>query len=127
VTICRDAGEITEIDVGEKPLDLVFFDCHAYAAQMEVHRRLSQSGIITDRTVLVLHDNNLLPSRFVASYPVEDGWRHIEVEPRMVNEFKKMGYDIFCLHTEMSVHSEELPYRWGLTIARRFKPLVVRD
>ena len=45
----------------------------------------------------------------------------------MVNKFKEMGYDIFCLHTEMSMHSAELPYRWGLTIARRFKPLGVRD
>jgi predicted O-methyltransferase YrrM len=128
VTIRGDASRLTEVDVGGRPLDLVFFDCHAYEAQMETWRRLSHRGIITDKTVLALHDTNLHPKNlFEPSYAVEDGWRHIETEAKMVNEFKRVGYDVLCFHTQMSSHSDKLPYRWGITICSRFKPLQVRE
>jgi hypothetical protein len=92
VTIRGDAARLTAADIGEKPLDLVFFDCHAYETQMETWRRLSHLGIITDKTALALHDTNLHPKNFSEpSYAVEDGRRHIETEAKMVNEFKRVG------------------------------------
>jgi len=127
-TIQKDINTIEEFDVHSAPLDLVFFDCHYYEGQMNAFWRLSHAGIITDRTVIALHDTNLFPSEIFPSKEVEGGWRHIHEEAMMVNEFKKWGYDIFCFHTDMRVHSdpaENLPYRWGLTIASRFKPLAL--
>jgi hypothetical protein len=66
-------------DVGSAPLDLVFFDAHVYVAQMDAFLRLSRAGIITDETVIGLHDTNLHPTQPAPwAYPVEGGWVHQE-------------------------------------------------
>ncbi len=44
----------------------------------------------------------------------------------MVNEFKSLGYDVMCFHTDMKVHAdkdEDLQYWWGLVLASRFHML----
>lgn len=126
VTIQRDARYISADDVDRKPIDLLFFDCHNYNVQMEMYRRLLRERVISADTVIALHDTNLHPRQVVPwACPIEDGWMHVSDERLMVNDFKRSGYDVFCFHTQMAVHSKDLPYRHGLTIARRFKTLNV--
>jgi predicted O-methyltransferase YrrM len=134
IAIQRDAGSICPADVDETPLDLVFFDCHVYDAQMAMFHRLRAAGMITSRTVLALHDTNLHPGPIepwpfetpAETYEIAPGqWVHQKVERQMVNDFKIMGYDVLNLDTEISAHGRHLPYRHGLSIARIFKSLRV--
>lgn len=123
ITIQKDASLVGPPDVRGEALDLVFFDCHHYEAQMALFQHLRAAAMITENTVLALHDTNLYPRKVVPwSYQVEGGWVHQEVERRMVNDFHSMGYDVFVLGTKAAAHE---PLRKGLTIARMFKPLLV--
>jgi predicted O-methyltransferase YrrM len=126
VTIHKDARNLVASDVGGVPLELMFFDCHMYREQFECYHNARRNGIVTDDTVLAFHDTNLHPTQTVNwAYPIEEGWVHQDAERRMVNDFKRMGYDIFALGTSMSAHSPLLPYRHGITVAKKFKPFVV--
>ena len=120
-TILKDAATVVAEDVDYLPLDLVFFDCHLYDGQMELFFELRRSGVVTDATVLALHDTNLHPHKFVESaYLAEPcGFVHQIVERQMVNDFKEMGYDAFSLHTKLAYHGPHLPYRHGVTILSR--------
>ena len=123
VSIVCDAGKITEIDVDEKPLDLVFpSDCHAYDAQMEMHRAFLRFRGSSPTEPCWLYTIRIRsPTRFVASYPVEDGWRHIEGRAdEWSTEFKKMGYDdILPAYGDVRAFRGALRIGAGLTIARR--------
>ncbi len=59
--VMRDAAKIGALDIGNTPLDLIFFDCHDYAAQMTLLHRLWDADMITSRTVIALHDTNFIP------------------------------------------------------------------
>lgn len=123
ITIQKDATLVGSLDVGGDPLDLVFFDCHHYEGQMAMFQRLRADGMITADTVLALHDTNLHPRKIEPwSYQVEGGWVHQKTERRMVNDFHRMGYDVFVLGTKAAANE---PMRKGVTIARMFKPLLV--
>jgi hypothetical protein len=124
VPILMDACEITPEAVGAQPLDLVFFDCHMFDAQMQLFSRLSNGGMITDRTVLAFHDTNLHPRKKVQwAYQVEGGWVHQSAERRMVNELRTRGYDAISLDTTPESHGPDLPYRHGLAIMKKFRSL----
>jgi predicted O-methyltransferase YrrM len=126
VTIQKDAGLVTAADVSNAPLDLLFFDCHDYKAQFECYHNAKREGILTDDTVLAFHDTNFHPTQTVPwAYPVEEGWVHQDVERRMVNDFKRMGYDVFVLGTSMKSHGPHLPYRHGITLAKKLKPFIL--
>lgn len=131
-TIRKDAALIEPRDVHDKPLDLVFFDCHVYDAQMEMFLRLRRHGLVTDDTVIALHDTGLHPRRSAPwSYPLADtdgqhGWVHQDVERRMVNALRRdFGYDAICLHTDVRRNDERLPFRHGLTVMKKFSELKV--
>jgi hypothetical protein len=125
--IHKDVRFLTDKDVDGVILDLVFFDCHDYAVQMEMYLTLRRAGVISDRTMLALHDTNLHPRQYVTwAYPVEGedaGFVHQVAERKMVNDFKRLGYDALCFHTRMDCHDEKLPFRHGLTILKKFVPL----
>jgi hypothetical protein len=124
--IQKDARYLVASDVGNEPVDLLFFDCHDYPSQFECFHNGMRQGIFTDETILAFHDTNLHPTQTVEwAYPVEEGWVHCNVERRMVNDFKRIGYDVFVLGTRMGAHGPHLPYRHGVTIAKKFKPLAV--
>jgi len=127
--ITKDARLLDGSDLDGTVLDMVFFDCHIYPAQMEMYMSLRRANLIGDRTLLALHDTNLHPRQIVPwAYPVdgeECGFVHQPAERRMVNDFKRMGYDAICFHTRMDRHDEKLPFRHGLTIMKKFVPLAV--
>lgn len=118
VTLRKDIGRLRTGDLDGKPLDLVFFDCHVYDAQVNAYWVLRRDGMVTDATVLALHDTNVHPFADPkgSAYRVQEGWVHQRVERRMVNYFRGIGYEAFCLHPELSRHSEKLPFRHGLTV-----------
>lgn len=137
VVFHKDIVDLTPEDLGGEPIDLVFFDCHAYEAELCVFQRLRRAAVITDKTILVFHDTNLWPTRNAVNvenapdwptlcYEVEGGWVFCPPERQLVNDFKEMGYDILNLGTDRSVHGPHLPYRCGLSIARKFYPLELK-
>ncbi len=131
IVITKNVADVTPEDFNNEPVDLVFFDCHAYEAELCAFQSLKRAGIITDKTIFVFHDTNLLPHEMALGYPnisyeVEGGWRFCPPESQLVNDFKEMGYDIINLHTNADVHNPSFPYRCGLSIARKFKPLELK-
>jgi predicted O-methyltransferase YrrM len=121
--IIKDARLLTPEDLDNVPLDMVFFDCHEYNVQMDLFNKLVENNIITDDTVIALHDTNLHYSRDIGwAYPCDDGFVHQAVERKMVNTFKEMGYDVFSIRTTADTHRDRrLPYRHGVSICQKFK------
>lgn len=127
IPLQKSAALVTAEDLGNVPLELVFFDCHNRAAQMMCFDSLCKSNIITDKTLLVLHDTGTHPCKVRAlDYKIGPGeFVHQPVERSMVNEFVAMGYSPMCFHIEASKTSKDLPFRHGTTILSKFKPLIV--
>jgi predicted O-methyltransferase YrrM len=117
-TIQKNVAQLTSFDVDGKIMDMVFFDCNDMV-QMDMYHNLVKEGIITDDTILALHDTNL---HYINS---TEGTVHQPVEREMVNIFKSLGYDCFCLHTDASKHGVRFPFRHGITVCKKFKPLTV--
>ncbi len=117
--IIKSAADILPEDLDNKPVDLIFFDCHNYDAELSFFKKLEEHNLITDDTVLALHDTNLHYHR--PEHP--DGFVHQAAERALVNEFKQLGYDIFTLDTKKEKHSTTLPFRHGVTICKKFKTL----
>lgn len=136
VIIYKDVADVEAEDLGKEPVDLVFFDCHAYEAELCAFQKLRRAGVITDKTILVLHDTNLWPTKAAPnlsgtewpeiSYEVEGGWVFCPPERQIVNDLKEMGYDILNLGTKREVHGPHFPYRCGLSIARKFVKLELK-
>ena len=130
IIIKKSAADLAPEDFDGIPLELVFFDCHVLSAQMKAFNTLTKAGIITDKTVLALHDTNTFPNNREIlppdAYAVNDGtFVHQPVERIMVNDFVDMGYSPFLLHTTPDKHSEAYPYRKGVAIMTKFKTLEV--
>jgi predicted O-methyltransferase YrrM len=123
ITIVKNAAIITPEEIPFE-IDLIFYDCHDFNAQMTFHANMVKAGRITSRTTIALHDTNLHPYKVVDdAYQLRDGWVHQLCERTMVNELFDKGWNAICLHTKMSDHNERLPYRHGLTIMKQFKKL----
>lgn len=127
--ITKDAKDLTNEDLDNKPIEFVFFDCHDMS-QLNVYYLLKSKNIITDETVIGLHDTNLhfpqFTGKFMTGKP-DEPYPHQSVERIMVNTFKSLGYDCFSLHTTHEKHSREFPCRHGVTICQKFKPMYVPD
>ena len=122
--IQKDAQLVTAEDIDDQALDLVFFDCHELLVQMELFWRLRDLNMITDETILILHDTGLHNDNFVGwAYEIPEGWVHQPVEREMVNIFKDLGYDIFTLDAKRKTSCEDLPFRHGLTVCKKHVPL----
>lgn len=120
--IVKNALHLTMDEIDNKPLDMVFFDCHDMV-QMDIYKHFKENNIITDKTILALHDTNLhyAPYRTIGPYVEKDGgYAHQPVEREMVNKFKDMGYDIFNIVTDKSKHNHEFPFRHGITVCQKF-------
>jgi predicted O-methyltransferase YrrM len=122
VVIVKNALGLSIDELDNKPLDLIFFDCHDMI-QMDIYFRFVNSGIITDKTILALHDTNLHypPYHYCGTFVKEEnGYAHQPVERTMVNIFKDLGYDIFSISTDASKHSADFPVRHGITVCKKF-------
>jgi predicted O-methyltransferase YrrM len=124
--IVKDARTLDASDVDDGELDLIFFDCHEYDVQMRAFDRLVSRGVVTDSTVVALHDTNVHPYQTVpwARKIDGEGWVHQKAERDMANELARRGYHAFNLHTPLDRHDESMPYRHGVTLMQKFRPLV---
>jgi predicted O-methyltransferase YrrM len=123
--IIKNALHLTPQDLDNLPIDMIFFDCHDFV-QLQIYKHLVKKNIITDNTILALHDTNLhyAPYDMQGPYIEEDeGYAHQPVERSMTNTFKSLGYDILNLHTDKTKHSPEFPFRHGITVCKKFKYL----
>ena len=123
--IIKNGLHLTLDDVDNKPIELIFFDCHDMI-QMDIYDLFVKNNIINDKTILALHDTNLHYEPYQKWGPYiekDDGYAHQPVERNMVNIFKNLGYDIFSISTDKSKHSEKFPVRHGLTVCKKFKVL----
>lgn len=123
--IIKNALNLTINELDNKPLDLIFFDCHDII-QMDIFYTFVNNNIINDNTILALHDTNLHypPYHHCGNYiENENGYAHQPVERSMVNKFKSLGYDIFGISTDSSKHSSDFPVRHGITVCKKFKTL----
>jgi predicted O-methyltransferase YrrM len=127
VCIHKDAKELTADDIGGLPIELIFFDIHDYDIQMGVFQTLLDADIITDSTLIILHDTNVHPYKVIDSAYTLDGrgWIHRPEERSMVNTFVEQGYQCFSLHPDLSKHNKSFPYRHGVSVLQKFKTLVV--
>lgn len=119
--IIKNAIHLTKEDVDDKPIDLIFFDCHDMI-QMDIYRYFLENNIINDKTIIALHDTNLHypPHHVIGRYlEKEGGYVHQPVERQMVNMFKELGYNVFNLHTTKDKHSDAFPYRHGVSICQK--------
>lgn len=126
VVIVKNALGLTIDELDNKPLDMILFDCHDMI-QMDIYFRFLNNGIITDKTILALHDTNLHypPFHHCGDYiEKENGYAHQPVERVMVNNFKELGYDIFSISTDASKHSVDFPVRHGITVCKKFSYLL---
>ena len=136
IVITKNVADIEPEDLGNEPIDLLFFDCHAYEASLCAFQKLLRAGIITDKTIFAFHDTNVWPTKDAPnlsgaewpeiSYEVEGGFVFCPPERQLVNDFKEMGYDVLNLGTDKSVHGLHFPYRCGLSIARKFVKLELK-
>ena len=117
VCIQKDVRNITPEDLHNSHIDMIFFDCHMFDEQMTAYHNLLECGVITDSTIIALHDTNL---HYI---PNADGYEHQPVERRMVNEFSTLGYDAFYLHTTRDKHSSKFPFRHGVTVMNKRQTL----
>lgn len=123
--IIKNALDLTIHELDNKPLDLIFFDCHDMI-QMDIYHNFVNNNIINDNTILALHDTNLHypPFQHCGVYiERENGFAHQPVERYMVNIFKNLGYDIFGISTNHSKHNQDFPVRHGITVCKKFKTL----
>jgi predicted O-methyltransferase YrrM len=124
VVVVGDATAMDLTKLGEKRFDLVFLDCHDYAAEWTFVTRLTQAGLIDDDSVIAAHDTNVHPYQSVPwAYQIPEGWVHCPVERKLVNDLQKAGYDAICLHSRAETHGPDMPYRHGLTILKKFRRL----
>jgi hypothetical protein len=50
---------------------------------------------------------------------------HQPSERQLVNYFAELGYHALCFHTNIEDHNEQLPFRHGITLMKKFEPLLV--
>lgn len=119
VHVHKDAGSVCAEDFENKPVDLVFFDCHDYGQQMLALDNLRRSGVITVHTLLVLHDTGIHSDKFVGHAvpcPTRSGWVHQQDERLMVRDLLSQGYS--AISFGCSNPTPPIQYRHGLTFMR---------
>lgn len=125
IPLVKDVNLVKKEDILIDKIDMIFFDCHIYDCQLKLYNELKNANIITDDTVLALHDTNLWIKDYTNENKrkIEEGVVHQSVERKLVNYFYDIGYSPFCLHTRPEIHNEEFPFRHGVTVMSKFKKL----
>jgi len=84
---------------------------------------LKEEKIITDDTVICIHDTNLNAIPLTkTSKKIDNGWVFGK-DRALVNFFINAGYKTFNVHTNMDRHNSQLPFRNGLTLCQKYNIL----
>lgn len=129
VTVQKNVFNLTAEDLDSRKFDLIFFDAHVVEPQMHLYSVMEQSGMVDEHTMIALHDTNLHPENFVgwAQQLEGGGWVHQRAERVMVNRLRQLGWDALSLHPPFRVHGPQLPFRHGVTLMQRFRPMAVSN
>jgi hypothetical protein len=121
--IRKEAKDVMESDVDSMPLDLVFFDCHDFWQMRAAFLRLRVADLISDRTIIAVHDTGLHPYKVHdISRQVVGGWVHVDDERKLVAELCHFhGYDRVSFGALQPL--PPLKFRHGLTLLRRRETL----
>jgi predicted O-methyltransferase YrrM len=107
IVIHKDAADVWVGDIVRSPLDLIFFDCHDYAASTKCFDSILTRT--TDQTILALHDTAIR------------GESPFDAERRLVGYFHSLGYSPICFHAP-----DDHPIRagrYGITLMAKYHPL----
>lgn len=136
VRIIKYAHEIVPQDLPIPRIDLIFFDAHDYDSQMSLFNKCVESGLISNRTIVALHDTGTcgiklhdhhIPLVDQTDYNSNYGFYHggIPAERQMSNTLMDLGYSTF----HVSANQQDLPsyikIRHGLTILHKSYKLIV--
>jgi predicted O-methyltransferase YrrM len=109
------AKDVTPEDFDCQPLDLVFFDCHDYAQQLQAFHTLARAGVIARGTLIALHDTGTHPAKLLPwAFRTEDGYVHQPAERQLVSTLQAVGYECISFHAPRPV--PPLQFRHGLTL-----------
>jgi len=125
IVINKDCRLVTDEDIKDK-IQMIFFDAHDFDAQLSMFENLESCGVLDEDLVLAFHDTNLHPKKYASwSYKLhgQPGWCHQSAERRLVEHFKRKGFDALCFHTKIDEPS--IKFRHGITLMKRYKPLVI--
>lgn len=118
IHVHKQAGEVLDSDFDWLPVDLVFFDVHHLGQQMSALLHLEGHGIITDQTVIALHDTGMHPEQiFGWAVPMDGKWVHQQIERKMSNILKDRGYE--GLSFDCLEPPPPLRFRHGITILKK--------
>lgn len=132
VLIQKSCGDVNPDELNNSHIDILFFDAHRIWPQFEFYHKMRESKLITEKTILILHDTNLFhepyTSKFKSMNPnfpgveIEEGYVHQAVERTLVNFFKLQGYDVFSLKTCPETHDKDYEFLFGLSVCQKFYP-----
>jgi len=118
-SIVKSIDLVEPDDVDNLPLDLIFFDSHRLNLEIKFFKKFYEKKIITDNTIICVHDTNLTPMPILEkSKKIDNGWV-FGTDRCLVNFFINAGYKIFNIHTDMKKHDSQLPFRNGLTLCQK--------
>ena len=136
--INKDCKEVNAEDLENNKIDLIFFDCHVYDAQLQTLENFFRMEIVDDSTLVAIHDTGLHPVEIAAlggcgyyNTVTENGVKGVVHQPderRLVNTLvSQWGYSPLCLHPPFSRFTETgaVKCRHGLTILSKFKQLEI--
>jgi hypothetical protein len=122
----KDMSDLSISEFPSTPIDLIYFDGQRYPFQMRMYLQLREWGLLSEKVILAIHDTNCHPVCLLnGSQEVTEGFVHSSHARLLVNDFNKIGFQSFCLHTSRNQHSSHFPCRHGLTLMQRFKNLAV--
>lgn len=113
--LIKNGMELVPSDFKQSKIEILFFDCHDYDAQMTILSNLQKNKMLADRVVFVLHDT--YPYQSVSwAFETTDGYVHQVVERRMVNDLVADGWHAFGLRTDSKKLLMAIPNQHGVTV-----------
>lgn len=114
-------SEVIPEDVDNLPLGMVVFDYLNLEECSLAFHRLTNSGMIDVKTLLVVHNTNLHYRNLEEKG--HSGVVHCPYAREMVNELADNGYHVVNFGTSQADHGPDFPFRHGLTACQKYRRL----
>lgn len=120
--------DVSQVEESQIPwiIDLIFFDSHNEQAQLIFFDNMINANKIDEDTIIAVHDTNLHPDGLSLGIRIENGWVHQPSERIFVNKLIDYGWSPLHIHTKLSRHNTDLPFRHGLTLLSKKKYLALK-
>jgi hypothetical protein len=127
--IIKFAHDVSPEELPIPYIDLLFFDAHDYDSQILFFNKMSETKLITDKTLVVLHDTGCAPMRLydeqiLFSGPENSNNGYVSspllAERRISNYLTNKGYQAMHVSANNNCLPEYIQTRHGITIL--YKP-----